>query len=152
METLIQRLILAHAQFVARHYLALRCSGDKLVELVRHSIGADAPGADEILLFLRREDTQRILESEHETALWISCDHHKTWRLICLAVTNDIERARKRINKRPPPESCSFCWQSDPVDQLVAEKNLYNEPSGALLHKQCLRSWQLLRNLTERAQ
>lgn len=155
MNTEDQATVLRHVQHVARHFSALRCSGEKLIELLRFDIGHAAPEADALSNFLRKEDTQKLLEAEYETALWISCDHVKSWRLICLATPTELQNATARLQLRPPSgDSCSWCWQAERghIDGILfPELNLRGEPiDSRLLHRACMRPWKLMRNLVER--
>ena len=150
-----QLTVLAHTQVVARHFLALRCSGEKIVELIRHSIGTQAPEPEQINNLLRREKIQKQLEAEYETAIWQSTDANKTWRLICLATPTSPADAAARLNKRPPDANCcSWCWQSEPGYQketLIPEIDIHGRETGARLHPQCQRPWNTLSRLVERA-
>lgn len=152
-----KEVVLAHAQHVARHFAALATSIEKIVELVRHSIGEAAPSADEVSLFLRRESTIRELEYHRETALFQSADIGKTWRLISLAVQTDPVKAAALLARRPPSTHfCSFCWvdegRSADKELLVPEKDIYGAVvSPVMLHKQCVRPWMALRAVVENA-
>lgn len=155
MDANTKTLILAHTQAVSRFYQALRTSEAKLVELVRHSIGAGAPDPEVVASFLRRAETRTILERDWECSLWASADPAKSTRLVCLAVTTNLTDAAARIAKRPaaPDSTCFWCWQTErgsDREQLVLEKDLYGEATGALLHKQCLRPWMITRQLAMR--
>lgn len=148
--------VLAHTQHVARHFQALATSIDKIVELVRHSIGTAAPSAEEISIFLRRESTIRELEHNRETALFQSADTNKQWRLVSLAVQADPVKAAALLQHRPPSSYfCSFCWISEERsrdrEDLVLEKDLYGEAvENVRLHKQCVRPWLALRAVVEK--
>ena len=151
-----QLILLAHVQYVARFYLAYRGSLEKLIELIRYSIGIAAPDADQIRNFLLKESTQKTLELEHETALWRSSDYRQSWRLICLAVQTDPEKAKRRLAKRPPSsDCCAYCWQDEKgfTTQLIPELDIYgNQIAGFYLHRPCSRPWHLMRDLVARAQ
>ncbi|MFW0758932.1 hypothetical protein ACN1C3_30180 [Pseudomonas sp. H11T01] len=152
-----QQCLLSHLQFTAKHFQAFRGNFEKLVELVRYSVGEAAPDANAIGDFLRLEETQKTLELSYETALWRSADHNKSWRLICLAIKADPEVAKRRLARRPPStESCSFCWQNETGFTefvLQPEKDIYgNAIPGVYLHRQCSRPWKLMRDLVARAQ
>ena len=151
-----QAVVLAHTQFTARHFLAYRGSLEKLVELIRYSIGATAPAAEAISSFLRRDETQRILELEHETAIWQSADRATTWRLISLAIQADPDVAARRLAKKPPSsDCCAFCWQEERgwTTQLQPDRNIYGEiVGGVYLHRPCARSWGRLRDLVARSE
>ena len=155
MDSETKLLILAHTQMVARHFLALRCDGLKIVELIRHSIGTEAPPADITLNFLRREKTQQTLEREYETALWVSTDANKSWRLICLATPTSPADALARLNRKPPdPNCCSWCWQAEPgyrKENLVVELDIMGNETGARLHPACVRPWNIMRRMVERS-
>lgn len=151
-----QQLVISHAQQVARFYLALRCSGEKLSELVAHSIGANSPTPDAINLFLRKEKIRRLLASDFETALWISTDANKSWRLVCLAPPATVEDAIKRLNSKPPgSDCCNYCWQSESgyrKEDLLLELDIYGKETGARLHPHgCDTAWSLMRRMVERA-
>lgn len=154
MTTEQQLVLLSHIQYVARFYLAFRGSLEKLIELIRYSIGEAAPEADQIRNFLLKESTQRTLELRYETALWCSSDRNKSWRLISLAFKPDVEVAKRRLNKRPPSsDCCAYCWQDEKgfTTQLIPEKDVYgNAIAGFYLHRQCSRPWNLMRALVER--
>lgn len=152
-----KEVVLAHTQHCARHFQALATSIDKIVELVRHSIGEAAPSADEVSLFLRRESTIKELEHHRETALFQSADAGKQWRLVSLAVQTDPVKAAALLARRPPSTHfCSFCWISEErsadKELLVPEKDIYGEAVSPahMLHKQCLRSWMALRAVVEK--
>lgn len=144
-------VVLAHCQHVARHFAVLSTSIDKIVELVRHSIGEAAPSAEEVSIFLRREATIKQLEYQHETALFQSSDPAKTWRLISLAVQTDPTKAAALLARKPPSaEFCNFCWsdesRSADKETLILEKDIYgNAVPTVRLHKQCVRPWLALR-------
>jgi hypothetical protein len=150
-----QAIVLAHVQFTARHFLAYRGSLEKLVELVRYSIGAGAPPAEAISSFLRQAATQKLLELEHEVSIFQSADRAKTWRLISLAVNADPEAAKRRLEKKPPSsDCCAFCWQDEKgwTTQLQPERDVYGEiVGGVYLHRACARPWGRLRDLVARA-
>jgi hypothetical protein len=150
-----QSTLLAHTQFVARHFIAYRGSLDKLIELVRYSIGEAAPDADVMRNFLLRDTTQRTLELEYETGLWRSSDRNQSWRLISLAVNADPEVAKRLLERRPPsPDCCAFCFQDErgALDALKPEIDLYgNSIAGVYLHRQCSRPWKYMRDLVARA-
>ena len=150
-----QLILLAHIQYVARHFIAYRGTLEKLIELIRYSIGEAAPEADQIRNFLLKESTQKTLEISHETALWRSADYNKSWRLICLAVQTDPEKAKRLLAKRPPSsDCCAHCWQDEKgfTTQLIPEKDVYgNSVPGIYLHRQCSRPWKLHRDLVARA-
>ncbi|CAO3303397.1 MULTISPECIES: hypothetical protein [unclassified Pseudomonas] len=150
-----QLILLAHIQFMARHFIALRCSLDKLIELLRYSIGEAAPAPDQIRIFLLKESTQKTLELEYETALWQSADRGKSWRLICLATTADPQVAARLLARRPPSsDCCAFCLQDERgvTNALKPEIDLYgNQIAGVYLHRQCARPWKYLRDLVSRA-
>ncbi|MFG0527360.1 hypothetical protein [Pseudomonas sp. yb_5] len=149
-----QLILLAHIQFTARHFIALRCPLDKLIEFIRYSIGEAAPAPDQIRLFLLKESTQKTLELEYETALWQSADRAKSWRLICLATTSDPQVAARLLERRPPSsDCCAFCFQDERgvYNALKPEFDLYGNPvAGVSLHRQCERPWKQLRNLVAR--
>lgn len=151
-----QLILLAHIQFTARHFLALRCTLEKLIELIAYSIGEAAPALDQIRNFLLKESTQKTLELEYETALWCSADRNKSWRLICLATTADPDVAKRLLARRPPSaDCCAFCWQDERgfTTQLTPEKDIYGAPvPGSYLHRQCSRPWHLMRDLVARNQ
>lgn len=149
-----QQVVLAHLQVTARHFMALRCSLDKLIELVRYSIGEAAPAPDIVRNFILRDSTQKTLELEYETALWQSADRSKSWRLISLATTADPDVARRLLARRPPSsDCCAYCWQDERgvIDTLKPELNILGNPiSGVYLHRQCSRPWKYLRDLAAR--
>lgn len=149
-------ILLAHTQYVAKFYQAYRGSLNKLIELIRYSIGTGAPDADRVRNFLLRETTQRILETDWETGLWRSNDHAKSWRLVCLATQTDPEVAKRLLAKRPPSsDCCSFCWADERgvADALIPELDIYGKPinPAVKLHRQCSRPWKLHRDLVARA-
>lgn len=150
-----KQTVLAHVQFVSRHYHALRTSGEKLVELVRHSIGTDAPPAEAIANYLRRDAVQRELAAIWETALWISNDSNKSWRLVSLATTSDPELAAKRLAKRPPsPDACAWCWcttSGAEKEALIVDVDINGVETGHRLHPQCQRPFNVLQRLVERS-
>lgn len=150
-----QLILLAHIQYVARHFLAYRGSLEKLIELIRYSIGVAAPDAEMIRGFLLRDSTIKALELEYETALWRSADRNKSWRLISLAVQTDPEKATRLLAKRPhSSDCCAFCWQDERgvLDALIPEFDIYGNPvPGVRLHRQCARPWHLMRDLVARA-
>ncbi|MEE1917252.1 hypothetical protein V0R52_12680 [Pseudomonas asiatica] len=149
-----QLILLAHIQFVARYYVALRCPLDKLIEFIRYSIGEAAPAPDRIRNFLMRESTKTTLEIEYETALWESADRAKTWRLVCLATPDAPQVAARLLNRRPhSTDCCNFCFQDERgvYNALKPELDIYgNVVAGVSLHRQCSRPWKQLRNLVAR--
>lgn len=151
-----QETLLAHTQYVAKFYQAYRGPIEKLIELIRYSIGAQTPDTDRVRNFLMRESNQKLLESEWETALWRSADRTKSWRLVCLAPQTDPEVAARLLAKRPPStDCCAFCFADERgvMDALIPEIDLYGNPvPGIRLHRQCARPWKLHRALVARAQ
>lgn len=151
-----QLILLAHIQFVARHFIAYRGTLDKLIELIRYSIGEAAPDHDQVRNFLLKDSTQKTLELEYETALWKSADRNKSWRLICLAVKTDPEVAKRLLARKPPSsDCCAFCWQDERgvLDALKPEVDIYGSSvPGVYLHRQCERPFKLMRDLVIRAQ
>ena len=150
-------VLLAHTQYVAKFYQAYRGSLDKLIELIRYSIGESAPDAERVRNFLMRESTQKTLELAWETALWRSADRNKSWRLVCLATQTDPEVAARLLAKRPPSsDCCSFCWADERgvLDVLIPELDIYGKPvsPNVRLHRQCARPWKLHRDLVARSQ
>jgi hypothetical protein len=156
MDDQTKQTVLAHVQYVARHFVAYRGSFDKLIELIRYSIGETAADADTVGTFLRREDTQKLLELEYETALWRSADFNKSWRLVCLAVQADPVKAARLLDRRPPSsDCCCFCWQDEKgyTTQLIPERDVGGKRvAGVMLHRPCYRPWQRMRALVEREQ
>lgn len=151
-----KEILLAHTQYVAKFYQVYRGSLDKLIELIRYSIGTQAPDADRVRNFLMRESNQKILEQSWETALWRSADRNRSWRLVCLATQTDPEVAARLLAKRPPStDCCSFCWADERgvLDALIPELDIYGKPisPSVRLHRQCARPWKLHRDLVARA-
>lgn len=151
-----QEVLFAHTQYVAKYYQAYRGSLEKLIELIRYSIGDAAPDAERVRNFLMRESNQKILETTWETALWRSSDRTKSWRLVCLATQTDPEVAARLLAKRPPStDCCSFCWADEKgvYEALIPEFDIYGRPvnPSVKLHKQCARPWKLHRDLVARA-
>ncbi|MCE6980751.1 hypothetical protein EI534_25930 [Pseudomonas frederiksbergensis] len=148
-------ILLAHTQYVAKFYQAYRGSLDKLIELIRYSIGEAAPEPERVRNFLQKESTQRILELEYETALWRSADRTKSWRLVCLATQTDPEVAKRLLAKRPPSsDCCSFCWADERgvYEALVPLMDVYGKPiPNVRLHPQCVRPYKLHLDLVTRA-
>lgn len=149
--------VLRHTAHVAKHFIAYRGSLEKLVELVRYSIGTAAPAADVIAHFLRCESTQKTLETMYETALWVSSDYTKSWRLVCLATTADPAVAARLLARRPSSgDTCFFCWQAEKGytdGLLMPEKNVAGDiVGGVMLHAPCSRPWRRLRDLVARNQ
>lgn len=149
-------ILLAHTQYVAKFYQAYRGSLEKLIELIRYSIGEAAPEPERVRNFLQKESTQRTLELEYETALWRSADRTKSWRLVCLATQTDPEVAKRLLAKRPPSsDCCSFCWADERgvLDALIPLMDVYGRPiPNVRLHPQCTRPYKLHLDLVARAQ
>ncbi|WP_454842629.1 hypothetical protein [Pseudomonas hormoni] len=148
-------ILLAHTQYVAKFYQAYRGSLEKLIELIRYSIGEAAPAPDRVKNFLLKESNRTILEQQYETALWRSSDRSKSWRLVCLATQTDPQVAARLLAKRPPSSDCCFfCWADERgvLDALIPELDIYGKPTTAYLHRQCMRPWKLHRDLVARAQ
>jgi hypothetical protein len=147
-------IVISHTQFVARHYVALKTSIEKIVSLVRHSIGSNAPDADSISMFLRRDSTRKEFEYHHETALFPVPDSSKSWNLVCLAVQTDPAKARFLLERQPPSaQHCAFCWLDESRAAsaiLITERDLYGvEVSDIRLHPQCVKPWRALRRVLE---
>lgn len=146
--------IYAHVQAVARQFNAWRGNLPALVEFVRYSMKADAPPADRLDIFLRKETTQRALIG-YEVGLWRATD--KTYRLVSLAVTSDPEVARRRLNYRPfSTDQCRWCHIDErrlaPLE-LKPELDIHrNLVPASYLHPICMHSWLLCRALVEREQ
>lgn len=148
-------ILLAHTQYVAKFYQVYRGPIEKLIELIRYSIGEAAPAPDQVKNFLLKESNRTILEQQYETALWRSADRSKSWRLVCLATQTDPEVAARLLAKHPPSsDCCSFCWADERgvLDALIPELDIYGKPTTAYLHRQCMRPWSLHRDLVARAQ
>ncbi|MCP1519371.1 hypothetical protein J2Y74_003681 [Pseudomonas migulae] len=151
----INEILLAHTQYVAKFYQAYRGSLEKLIELIRYSIGEASPAPDRVKNFLLKESNRTILEQQYETALWRSSDRSKSWRLVCLATQTDPQVAARLLAKRPPSSDCCFfCWADERgvLDALIPELDIYGKPTTAYLHRQCMRPWKLHRDLVARAQ
>lgn len=153
MMTDIELKILGHIQHVARRFIAWRGGLDALVEFIAASVGEGAPAAEHLDNFLRKPETQRILQAKYETALWKASD--KTFRLICLAVPADPDIARRRLARFPSSTTqCRFC-QIDEKGfahlELKPELDIRREQIPAsYLHPHCQRSWLHMRALVER--
>lgn len=151
----LQLRTLAHVMAVSRHFLMLKTSLSKIVEFTQYNMrDGEVPDADELALFLRRESTQKLLEADYETSLFKGIDG--AYRLICLAVPDDVEVCRKRLDEYPISTSmCSFCLGDEksfaPIT-LVPELDLMGKPvHRRFLHPNgCRRSWLLMRNIAER--
>lgn len=148
--------VLRHTAHCAKHFIAYRGSLEKLVELIRYSIGTAAPAPDAIAHFLRCESTQKTLEQTYETAIWRSADRNNSWRLICLATTADPATAARLLARKPPSsDCCAFCWQNEPGWRdkiLIPERDAYGEIIGGIyLHAPCSRPWRRLRDLVARS-
>lgn len=150
------QVLYAHTQYVAKFYQAYRGSLEKLVELVRYSIGEAAPDAATVRSFLVKESTQKTLEQSWETALWRSADRTKSWRLVCLATQTDPEVAKRLLAKRPPSsDCCSFCFADERgiENALFPVIDVYGKPmTNVRLHRQCARPYKLHLDLVARAQ
>lgn len=151
----VNEILLAHTQYVAKFYQVYRGTLEKLIELVRYSIGTQAPDATRVRNFLMRESNQKILEQHWETALWRSSDRTKSWRLVCLATQTDPEVAKRLLAKRPPSsDCCSFCWADERgvLDALIPLMDVYGKPiHNVRLHPQCVRPYKLHLDLVARA-
>lgn len=150
----IEARIYAHTQFTARHMAAWKSpSLQKIVEFIKYLIGPDAPPADRLDNFLRRESTQKELASKWETGLWKASDG--SWRLICLATTCVPETARLRLARRPKSTNqCRHCWIDEGGKfaslELKPERDIRGEiVPASFLHPVCARSWAQLRYLAE---
>lgn len=147
--------IIGYVQHVARRFIAWRGSLDALIPFISHSMGSDAPPAERLDSFLRRPETQRILQADYETALWKATD--KTYRLVALAVPTDPEVARRRLARFPSSTNqCRWC-QIDEKNfsplELKPELDIRREQVPAsYLHPNCQRSWLHMRALVERAE
>ncbi len=149
-----QATVLRHTALVARHFVAFRCGGDKLVELIRYSIGELAPDADAIGLFLRKAETINTLEREYEVAYWISSDRNRSHRLVSLAVPDNVADAAALLERKPPSSShCAFCFQHE-IGYTVELEKAYGIDGasipGIALHRQCQRPYKLLMDLVAR--
>jgi hypothetical protein len=154
MELAIQLKVLAHCQYVARHYSAFKGSIESIVSFIAYSIGAESPDPDQLSVFLRRPETQRTLETNYETALFR--DISKQWHLISLAPPTDPAVCRRRLNHRPtsPGTQCRWCYQDSKgyaALELKPELDVYRNPVPAsFLHPQCFRPWLAMRAIVER--
>lgn len=150
-------ILFAHTQYVGMFYQAYRGSLEKLIELIRYSIGESAPAPDRVRNFLMRDDNQRTLELIYETALWRSNDYSKSWRLVSLATQTDPEVAKRLLARRPSStDCCAFCLQDErnTPGALSPESDIYGKliSPTVMLHRQCARPWKLHRDLVARAQ
>lgn len=146
-----EQKIYAHVQAVARQFNAWRGTLPSLIEFVRYSMKADAPPADRLDNFLRREATQQALIN-YEVGLWRATD--KTYRLISLAVPSDPTVAQRRLNYRPlSTNQCRWCHideRSLASLELKPELNIHRElVPASFLHPICMHSWLLCRALVE---
>lgn len=152
----MQSRIFAHTQAVARHFIAWKGALPSLIPFVAYSIGESAPSPDEIENFLKRNSTQEELLQRWETVLRRSLDG--SWRLVCLAVPDNVNIARQRLSHFPVSRgtSCRWCSQDEHIfaaDELkpVLDANLvpvagsYCHPTG------CMASWLLMQNFVNRA-
>lgn len=147
--------VLAYAQHVSRHYISYRGPLPKIVESIIYAMGDNAPPADRIDNFLRREKTQLTLAGRYETALWHGVD--KSWHLVSLAIPVDPAIARRRLAYRPdsPGSQCAWCYQDEKgfaAESLTPVLNLKREQiPGRYCHPHCLRAFMALIYLVERA-
>lgn len=145
--------VLAHIQAVARQFLVWRGSLPSLIEFIVYSMGAEAPSDDRLDVFLRKEQNQRLLQANFETALWRAAD--KTYRLVCLAVPTDPAVAARRLSRFPASTSqCRFC-QIDEKGlahiELKPELDIRRDlVPASYLHLNCMRAWLLMRDLVDR--
>ncbi len=144
--------IYAHVQAVARQFNAWRGTLPALITFIQYSMKADAPPADRLDNFLRKEATQRALIG-YEVGLWRATD--KTYRLVSLAVTSDPAVAQRRLAYRPlSTDQCRWCHIDErglaPLE-LKPELNIHRElVPASFLHPICMHSWLLCRALVER--
>lgn len=150
-----KELIRAHVQHVARHFVALPTSLEKIAELAIYSAKIDV-GKDEVCNYLRRKQTQDELRLRHETLLWESCNYHREWRLVSTAVQHDPDKARYLLSRRPQSANCcSYCYIDETRsaadrERLIPELDLYGkEVDNVRLHPQCKDAWQALRRVVE---
>ena len=144
--------VFAHVQAVARQFNAWRGTLPALIVFIRYSMKADAPPADRLDHFLRKESTQRAL-IDYEVGLWRATD--KTYRLVSLAVTSDPAVAQRRLNYRPlSTGQCRWCHideRSLASLELKPELDIHrNLVMASYLHPVCMHSWLLCRALVER--
>ncbi|WP_024301975.1 hypothetical protein [Pseudogulbenkiania sp. MAI-1] len=147
----------AHIQHVARHFSAWKGGIESLVAYINYDLGADAIEPAQLENFLRRAENQRELEAHYETALWQG--PNKQFRLVCLAITDDPQIAKRRLEHFPADKrrQCAFCYidEGQFVDlglELFPELDLRREiVPGRYLHNCCRRPWAQLRLLAERA-
>ncbi|WP_085275254.1 hypothetical protein [Pseudogulbenkiania subflava] len=154
MDADLQLKVLAHVKFVAMHYFAFKGSLETIITFVAYSMGSDSPSPDRLDNFLRRAETQRRLENEFETALFM--DTAKVWHLVSLVVPMDVAIARRRLNHRPisPGTQCRWCLADSKGfagQELKPELDIYRQPvPGSFLHPQCMRPWLAMRALCDR--
>lgn len=148
-----EQKIYAHVQAVTRQFNAWRGTLPSLIEFVRYSMKDDAPPAERLDNFLRREATQRALIG-YEVGLWRATD--KTYRLVSLATPSDPAVAQRRLEYRPlSTNQCRWCHVDErglaPLE-LKPELDIHrNLVPASFLHPVCMHSWLLMRALVERS-
>lgn len=154
MDAATELKILAHVQYVTRHYQAFKGTLDTIVAFVAYSLGPAAPPPDEITRLLRQDRIQRTLEANYETSLFQATD--KSWRLICLAPVVNIEQARRRHAEWPVSKAtqCAWCLQDEKNFAAMELKPLLdikrNPVSGRYVHRACARPYQQMIDMAER--
>lgn len=146
-------LINRHVQAVAIQFISYRGDLFALAGFVRHSMGADAPNIEELIHYLRKEETHNELLN-WEVGLWRNTIGD--WSLVSLATPPTIEAMRYRLDNFPISNTqCRFCLQDAKrlahID-LVIERDIHGEPvHRSLLHKQCMKPWLAMRIQVARA-
>lgn len=146
-------LINRHIQAVAIQFISYRGDLIALAGFVRHSIGDTAPDIEELIHYMRKEETHKELLN-WEVGLWRNTIGD--WSLVSLATPPTIEQMRYRLNEFPISNTqCRFCLQDTKrlahID-LIVETDIHGEPvHRSLLHKQCMKPWLLMRTQVARS-
>ncbi|MFT5314847.1 MAG: hypothetical protein ACI9UK_000672 [Candidatus Krumholzibacteriia bacterium] len=146
-------LINRHIQAVAIQFISYRGQLPALAGFIVHSLGDQAPSADVLIHYLRKEETQKAL-LDYEVGLWKNSIGD--WSLVSLATPQTIEAMKYRLEQFPTSNTqCRWCLQdakrSGHIDH-IPELDINGEPiHRSRLHRICMKPWLAMRVQVARA-
>lgn len=132
---------LRHAQAVALQFSAYAAPIESIAKFVHLSMGDDAPDMPDLVHFLRKEDTQKLLAAEYEVGLWRGPGGQ--YRLVSLTTPPTLEAIEYRLTSYPDSTGtqCAWCLINERnhfASELIQVRNVHGVPiHRRLVHKQC---------------
>lgn len=128
---------------------------ESIAKYVTLALGDDAPDMARLMHYLAKEETQEVLEAEHEVGLWRGPG--KMWRLVSLTTPPTMEAIERRLSSYPDSTSTQCAWclideRNHYATELVKIYDLHGEPiQRRMVHRACYKPWMVMVNQFERA-